>query len=114
MTKAESLELLKYMIEKDDGMSATQIFLWGLVAAAFLTLMAWGVTAVIKTIKLETKAMVDSSTEGFEVLVKSNDMHIEELMGVKKDTHEILITLARHDGEIKNQDKRIIKLEEKG
>ena len=126
MTKSELLdsnEQLLGLVSKlvtEEGMTSTEIFIWGLVATAITGLVIWGVNAVVKTIKLETRAMVESSKSGVDVLVKSHEMHIEELMEVKErqdlageERTKILIRMEKHDGKIRNHNQRIDKLEKK-
>lgn len=122
MTKAELTEIVKYFLQKDEGgLSSTQIFVWGLVAAAGTGLIIWAVKSVIKTIKLENRAMIASSEKGIDKLIVIQEMHVEELSDVKKqqikaglERSKMLDAIGENTKELKDHRERIEKIEDKG
>jgi hypothetical protein len=120
MTKAELLDSNTQLLDlvsqilTEEGMTATDMFFWGIAVSVIGFLLVVGGISVKKTLKLEVGAMITSSKEGIDALIAIQELHVEELVDVKKqqvkagiERSRMLDTLENHEGRIESVEKKI-------
>lgn len=117
MTKSELLDSNSQLLElvskiiTEEGMTATDMFFWGIAISVIGFLLVWGGITAKNTIKLEVGAMITSSKEGIDKLIMIQEIHVEELTEVKEQQVKAGAERTRMLDRLENHEGRIEKIE---
>ena len=118
MTKAELLDSNTQLLDlvtkilTEEGMTATDMFFWGIAISVIGFLLIWGGVTAKKTIKLEVSTMIASSEKGIDKLIMIQEMHVEELIEVKEMQVKAGKERSRMLDKLENHEGRIVKIED--